>query len=287
MLDNCRTLGINLNIKYVFGSFNTKWNSGRTVYGGNPDVVICKQAIDLYNSLGISTRFTFSNHLLQEKDLEDPICNAALEYMNQKNQGEGFENGVIVVSDLLTSYIRKNYPFIKITSSLYKSGLETNFETDTCDYYNRLMDIYDMVVIDTNKVKDHNISFLEGIKDKNKAEFIANNHCARHCKNVGKHDEAVARAQLAISAGDKIRELYWQSKIDKYMEICNKKYLADPENTLLCLTNDEMEMLIDMGYTHFKLQGRAASKEEFFEDVAIYLFADTESNHSGISRKSY
>ena len=61
---------------------------------------------------GISARLTFSNSLLREEHLSDKKCNE-LCTLFEKSVG----NGVIIHSDLLLEYLKKNYPGLYFVSS--------------------------------------------------------------------------------------------------------------------------------------------------------------------------
>ena len=277
ILNAAKSLNLDTKIRYSFGCFNCKFNSGRPVWGKSPTMDFVSTPVDWYNDIGISARFTFSNNYIEEKDLEDPFINEVLYYINNKNKNNNnLENGVIFVSDILATYIRKNYPYIPLISSLYRVGIDTEFISDTPDYYNALLDKYDVVVVDTNKVRDHDVKFLQAIKDKSRVEFIANNHCRRHCPNVKQHDLAVASMQIAACQNDIKKQVKLQTKINKYMELCHNYYMQDPEHNNLMLTEEEINMCIDMGYTHFKIQGREEPDEIFFGDIAKYIFSNSE-----------
>ena len=264
------------NIKYSFGCYACKWNSGRLIREVATSMKALTTAIDIYNSYGINVRFTFSNHLITEEDLHDVQCNATLEYMDMINaKNSSLENGVIISSDLLREYIRKNYPHVRITSSLYKPGIETKFVTDSVNYYNDLLDKFDVVVVDSNKVKDKNISFLKGLKDKSRVEFIANNSCIRHCPNIQKHDIAVSKLQRAMCENneEQIKELL--EEIQKYISYCDSVHASDDAGSRLDLSKDEIDMLIDLGFKHFKIEGRERSKEFLFAALHVYVFNET------------
>ena len=72
---------------------------------------------------GISARLTFSNSLLQEEHLSDKKCNALCTLFEK---GGTVQNGVIVHSDLLLSYLKKQYPGLYLASSTTK--VLTEFE---------------------------------------------------------------------------------------------------------------------------------------------------------------
>ena len=56
---------------------------------------------------GISARLTFSNSLLREEHLADRKCNALCALFEKENR---VQNGVIVHSDLLLNYLKRQYP---------------------------------------------------------------------------------------------------------------------------------------------------------------------------------
>ena len=85
------------------------WGGGRVEDGEcNP-----RDELALLEEYGISARLTFSNSLLEEKHLADARCNALCTLFEKS----GVPNGVIVHSELLTAYLRKNYPGLYLVSS--------------------------------------------------------------------------------------------------------------------------------------------------------------------------
>ena len=94
------------------------WGGGRVEDGEcNP-----REVLALLEEYGISARLTFSNSLLEEKHLADVRCNALCTLFEKS----GAPNGVIVHSELLTAYLRKNYPGLYLVSSTTK--VLTDFE---------------------------------------------------------------------------------------------------------------------------------------------------------------
>lgn len=65
----------------------------------------------------ISSRLTFSNSLLREEHLSDKKCN---ELCKLFNKGAGTKNGIIIHSELLLEYLKKNYPGFYFVSSTTK-----------------------------------------------------------------------------------------------------------------------------------------------------------------------
>ena len=63
---------------------------------------------------GISARLTFSNSLLREEHLSDKKCNRLCTLFHTEGEPR---NGVIVHSDLLLGYLKKEYPNLYFVSS--------------------------------------------------------------------------------------------------------------------------------------------------------------------------
>ena len=89
------------------------WGGGRVGSGEARPEDVAK----MMRYYGISSRLTFSNSLLREEHLSDRKCNALCAMF--EGHGE-VENGVIVTSERLLQYIRKNYPRLYLVSSTTK-----------------------------------------------------------------------------------------------------------------------------------------------------------------------
>ena len=93
------------------------WGGGRAGFGEQEP----EEVLKLMQEYGISARLTFSNSLLREEHLSDKKCNE-LCTLFEKSVG----NGVIIHSDLLLEYLKKNYPGLYFVSSTTK--VLTDFE---------------------------------------------------------------------------------------------------------------------------------------------------------------
>ena len=93
------------------------WGGGRAGFGEQDP----EEVLELMQEYGISARLTFSNSLLREEHLSDKKCNE-LCTLFEKSVG----NGVIIHSDLLLEYLKKNYPGLYFVSSTTK--VLTDFE---------------------------------------------------------------------------------------------------------------------------------------------------------------
>ena len=95
------------------------WGGGRAGFGDDD----AKKVLDLMKGYGISARLTFSNSLLREEHLLDKKCNALCRLFEETGD---IQKGVIIHSDLLLEYLKKNYPNLYFVSSTTK--VLTNFQ---------------------------------------------------------------------------------------------------------------------------------------------------------------
>ena len=87
----------------IYGSLSDCiWNGGR-ISDANVDA---QEVLDLMKNYSISSRLTFSNSLLKEEHLHDKKCNELCRIFDSD------ENGIIVHSDVLLEYLKKNYSYI-------------------------------------------------------------------------------------------------------------------------------------------------------------------------------
>ena len=151
------------------------WGGGRAGFGDDD----AKKVLDLMKGYGISARLTFSNSLLREEHLLDKKCNALCRLFEETGD---IQNGVIIHSDLLLEYLKKNYPNLYFVSSTTK--VLTNFQ----DFLKEVKrEDFQYVVPDfrLNKSFDR-LNTLTQI-EKDKVEFLCNECCwfAKAMKNSG------------------------------------------------------------------------------------------------------
>lgn len=136
------------------------WGGGRTSFG-NRDA---GEVLALMREYGISARLTFSNSLLERKHLTDRKCNELCALFEKSGEKQ---NGVIVHSDLLTEYLKINYPGLYLVSSTTK--VITDFGQFVSEL-NRNDFLYVVPDFRLNKVFDKLDALSE--KQKDKLEFV-------------------------------------------------------------------------------------------------------------------
>ena len=166
------------------------WGGGRAGFGEQEP----EEVLELMQEYGISSRLTFSNSLLREEHLSDKRCNelCALFKKNVENKETKVKkNGVIVYSDLLLEYLKKNYPGLYFVSSTTK--VLTDFE-QFLNEVNRKDFQYVVPDFRLNKSFDKLNTLSQMQKDK--VEFLCNECCWFGCKDRKRCYEAVSRKNL-------------------------------------------------------------------------------------------
>ena len=244
-------------IASCFGEFPTSlWNGGRNSRGDQCSPEYINGVIQSLNSWGIPVRFTYTNMLLNEADLQDPYCNFCLKVAHNGM------NGVILVSPLLEEYVRKNYPNMKITSSTCKQikgaeGVNTELEKG-----------YDLVVLDYNM--NNQFEELEKITDKGRCEILINAACEPNCARRGAHYRHISENQknmvknMTLPPEQQVELKPWECKfcagahqnVHTIKDFCT---YVSPE--------DIWEKYVPMGFNNFKIEGRT---DDFFVVLEAY-----------------
>lgn len=261
LLGVIKELGYNNPIKYVFGSTPCLFQGGR-IPPRDAEISDALRIIDKYNDYGVGCRLTYSNYLLKEEDLEDGYCNTFLEHLNKGNN-----NGVILSSDILAKYIKDKYPNLQLIASQVKHSVEVGLGHDTVDYYNKLFDLYDLVVINPFKVQD--MKFLSEIKYPERVEFIANHRCVPNCPLAKVHYETQMKLGMKALNNEDI------SIEQQILEDINQECLRIKKTYPLVgisFSQSDIEELGRMGFTQFKLEGRDNDGVCFIRDMGDYIF---------------
>ena len=104
------------------------WGGGRAGFGDDD----AKKVLDLMKGYGISARLTFSNSLLREEHLLDKKCNALCRLFEETGD---IQNGVIIHSDLLLEYLKKNHIKMAVASSTRYERVLSNLKSIKVDQF--------------------------------------------------------------------------------------------------------------------------------------------------------
>lgn len=227
------------------------WGGGRVEAGE----VSPRKVLSLTEAYGISARLTFSNSLLREEHLSDKRCNA-LCGMFEKT--DGTQNGVIVHSELLLNYLKKNYP------GLYQVSSTTKVLTEFKQCQNEIQrEEFRYVVPDfrLNKAFEKWNTLSETQKDK--VEFLCNECCSFGCKDRKRCYEDVSRKNLG-EAGEEHRCLAPEAQ-------GGYRFSKAMENPGFISTENIQNTYLPMGFTNFKIEGRGLGSALVLEFLLYYL----------------
>ena len=167
------------------------------------------------------------------------------------------ENGVIVHSDLLVEYLKRNYPKLYLVSSTTK--VLTDFDA-LIEEVNRKDFRYVVPDFRLNKAFDRLAGMTEEQKDK--VEFLVNECCYIGCTDRKKCYEAVSRKNL----GERIQH------------ICNAPeagsgYLFSKamKNPSFIGIEEIKNKYLPMGFSNFKIEGRSLGSALVLEFLLYYM----------------
>lgn len=225
------------------------WGGGRVGFGDNDP----QEVLALTQDYGISARLTFSNSLLREEHLSDKQCNRLCTLFNEQGG-----NGVIVHSDLLLKFLKKNYPNLYFVSSTTK--VLTDFR-EFLDEVNREDFRYVVPDFRLNKVFDK-LNTLTNAQ-KGKAEFLCNECCWFGCAERKSCYENVSRKNLGENCVDHHctapggNEGYRFSKA-----MTNPGFIG---------VEEIQNRYLPMGFSNFKIEGRGLGSAMILEFLLYYM----------------
>lgn len=249
-----------LMIRSIFGTFpGAVWNGGRFC-GGTETIENIKKIIKLFNDKNIPLRFTFTNPLITKEHLGDSYCNQIMRAANN-----GF-NEVIVMSEELEEYIRKNYPDYPVTSSTCKQietmeGVQDELRTD-----------YKYVVLDYNW--NNKFDELEKISlaDRDRCEILINPVCIANCPRRGAHYRYIGEGQ--------IKEWEYKKNLLSKQPFQFKEWDCEYRSGGIYGITDRgnfisaesiIEKYAPMGFKHFKIEGRHSPDVNILETYVYYM----------------
>lgn len=229
--------------KYLHGAFHCKWNGEELELPEYYPVEfpnIIKR--NLVQPIG-----TFSSYSLKEEDLRDKTSNAILEAFIDA-QGE-----IEISSDILYNYIKKCYPNTKLIASYVKSVYEME-EGKEVEFYNKLLDKFDKVILSPQYVKEKFFKEYEKFSDISRLEIIVNERCIKNCPCIKECFNAVENESLYIECPK------------------NNKSIRDLYDNSLALTTNEVDFLVnEIGIKFLRIKGRASKKEDMRFNILNYM----------------
>jgi len=226
------------------------WGGGRVGLGFQN----YEDVLSLMNEYGISARLTFSNSLLKEEHLNDKKCNEICAALNSYNDTQ---NGVIVHSELLLDYLKKQYDNLYFVSSTTKvitsfEGLINEIDREDFAY----------VVPDFRLNKDKKLETLDQTQ-KDKLEFLCNECCYYGCKDRKACYENVSRKNL----GEETKDFVCTAPDGAL----GYKFSRAMEKPGFIGINDIKEYYLPNGFSNFKIEGRGLGSALILEFILYYM----------------
>ena len=255
-----KDLGVRAPIEAVHGAPPVPWNGGRLArVAFNRERFAAH--LEFLHSKGVGYFPTFTNRFVTKEELGDPACNYILECISRRAD----LNGVIVVSDLLSEYIAERYPRLRQVASVIKVTMEHG--EGRGEYYSGLGERFERYVVDPDDGRD--VGLLEQL-DRAKAEILVNENCVADCPKRARHYDAHARLQRAATPAE--RQLA-QREVDDICRTCgsllNLNRMGCGERSCN-LSRGELREIYQMGFRHFKLQGRADDPFTYAYDLVRF-----------------
>ena len=226
------------------------WGGGRAGFGDDE----AREVLSLLREYGISARLTFSNSLLQEEHLSDVKCNALCALFNDSQTPQ---NGVIVHSELLLSYLQRKYP------NLYFVSSTTKVLTDFRAFERELeRDEFRFAVPDfrLNRAMDKLGALPQ--EEKEKVEFLCNECCDFRCAERRACYEAVSRKNL----GEDV-----EHRCAAPGGARGYRFSEAMKNPGFIGAADIRDTYLPMGFSHFKIEGRGLGSALLLEFLLHYM----------------
>ena len=225
------------------------WGGGRVGAGDNNP----KEVLALMQEYGISARLTFSNSLLREEHLSDKPCNRLCALFDEQGG-----NGVIVHSDLLLEYLKRNYANLYYVSSTTKVLTDFRELTDEINRYDFRYVVPDFRL---NKAFDKLNTLTNAQKDK--VEFLCNECCWFGCTDRKKCYENVSRRNLGESCGDFPCSAPGGDEGYRFSKARTNRGFIGVEEI--------QSSYLPMGFSNFKIEGRGLGSALILEFLLYYL----------------
>ena len=228
-----------------------RWDGGRAGFGEEDPAEVAA----LMKDYGISARLTFSNSLLREEDLSDPLCNRLCSLFEKNGPVPG---GVILSSDLLLEYLQEKYPgfyFVSSTTKVLTDFRQLEAELGRPEFR--------FVVPDFRLNRE-----LDRLRDlpaelKGKVEFLCNEDCWFNCPDRKACYENVCRKNLGEDCADHVCVSPYAQKGYRFSDAMN--------NPGFIGIREIREIYMPCGFSHFKIEGRSLGSAVILEFLLYYM----------------
>ena len=227
------------------------WGGGRVGFGDEQ----ATDVIRLMKEYGVSARLTFSNSLIRPGHLSDKRCNRLCELF--ETTGE-VSNGVIIHSDLLLDYIKRNYKGFYFVSSTTK--VLTDFDDLVAE-----LDREDFKYVVPDFRLNKRLEQLKALPQskKDKVEFLCNECCAFGCTDRKACYENVSRKSLGEDCEDHICASPQVAKGYRFSDAMN--------NPGFISVDDIQNIYMPAGFSNFKIEGRSLGSAIVLEFILYYM----------------
>lgn len=252
-------------ITYAYGMVPSLWTGGRLSSVLTQDKTKIKEHLKIVLNANTIPTFTLSRYDIQPEELNDDFCNWLLDF--------GVENNCnfIMTSDILYNHIKSRYPNAKCVASVLKPIYELkNQNLSETDYYNKLLDKFDRVVVRPEYSLKTLLSDYEKISDILKIEVLVNQICIPDCPCAIEEHLTIPKSDWnRFKNQDEIKNISCpRSKI-----IENEGEKGNLSFPTLIHTEQEIDNLVfNIGIRNLKLQGRNYDFTSNIRLVNNYLF---------------
>lgn len=272
---NTQELNKSLNIQSVQGAppclWNLDWFATQTIFDPSTIHHWLEAYCQTSPQFKLGLILDFNNPFFTPKLVNDLIGNSLLDALQEHNSHQ--KNAVSVANDALAKHIRQKFPQIPLHASLNKIVAENG--QGNLAYYTKLLEEYARVAIHPQDAL--NAEFMAQLPEKPRCEITVNDPCLLNCSLRKKHLEALGELRQSPY---NITPL---TRINHYVETAGCTRPANPLNPAprsLSLTDNELKVLHDLGFRHFRLQTDALRNEiTYLEHLTHFLFTHKPEMH--------
>jgi hypothetical protein len=242
-----------LQVTYYDMPNNCAWNGGRI----NRTINLTENMVATYNKFKRGICLGFTNNVIL--DVGDETGNLLLKMVTGENNPHKL-HGVVLCSETLRRYLRKNYPELILTYSI--TGHPTTDQLNFEGYYKELEAKYDVIVPKYSHLP-HIIELMESGKlDGSKYEILVNDNCNTTCQFYSEHFAQISHMNSSIKAP-------WEDAHEKayHVEIKPKIKAGPITKEANCVQDDikaaTLQRFYNAGVRHYKVSGRDLDDIEF------------------------